>query len=283
MSNNSYKYDLRSLIQSQLVLTSVGVPPNIIALTYFLLKEDGKLPNILIRSLIISDLLFLVVNHAYELCFFTYGVYVECYYLTPVMVTTNYVSSLLTCVLTITRSITVSKPLVIVSKGKVIRVVTVLSVFLAMESIPFYNKRYGLKDSSLRVLEIIGTVQVATEIFLIIFSSAIMIYHLYKKPAILVNRQESREEANRNISATILLISVVFVITNGVGFVFVSLEDKDDPSTWFIKAYFFVSNSLLNPIIYIVRLKKLREFTKFAFLWPIKAWRKKSKIRPSLN
>ena len=265
MSSKAEKDIISNHVWAQIILSVLGIPPNFISFIYFLLKEERTLPNVLTIGLAITDFVFLVASFARYQCYLTYDLNTQtCLYLSPVVVAGNYLSALLTCVLTVTRAIAISKPLYNISKNVVYTIVLVLSVYKALQGIPFYRRRQ--KDApEILVIKTLGLFQVVTEILLILAGSVSIIYHIYRTPvAASASAQESRQKNNRKVTITILAISIIFVVTNGCGFVSVLLEKESD-LTKLVKGYFFVLNSCLNPVVYIVRLKKLRVFVKQLF------------------
>ena len=266
MSSKAEKGITSNHLWAQIILSVLGIPPNCISFIYFLLKEERTLPNVLTIGLAITDFLFLVASFARYQCYLTYDLNTQtCLYLSPVVVAGNYLSALLTCVLTVTRAIAISKPLYNISKNVVYTIVLVLSVYKALQGIPFYRRWQEKTRTEERVIRALGVFQVVTEILLIFVGSVSIIYHIYRTPvAASASAQESRQKNNRKVSITILAISIIFLVTNGCGFVSIFLENRSD-WTFLVKGYFFVLNSCLNPVVYIVRLKKLRVFVKQLF------------------
>ena len=258
----------------------VGTISNVISLSYFLNKERETLASKLTIMLNITDLLVCFSNIVAMVAF------VNAYFTTQALGSIQYLvfwlellvaaTAFATCLLSVTRTISLVYPFYIIKK-KAIAICIVFYWITLMVSkflLPILNLKY--------IHEVYNITELSLIVFIVIVCLVICILKLRindKNPAI-------TNSARRYATITILVISGVFCVVNIAVIIgltsgsWVEVPKKGEPMdkdaqnkflliAWITFYAVFVGipfNSAINPIIYFIRKKQIRDYVKTTFI-----------------
>ena len=252
-----------------LVLGTMGYILNAISLSYFIRRERNGLSNQLLILLIITDLVL-----CFTLPFLFYASDAvnnsnEYYAIINFLVQT---SGIVTTTLSIVRAISIKNPLMNISSQIVWAVIIVLYIF------SFNSNVYVAVVGDKRMGFYIG-IAVFAVCMVLVSISGIYSYRLLKRVRISVSDLTLNNIVSRrhHASITILILVALFVFTNILGFViapslyFLITPIFKQPSLTVMAHYMDACpaiNSILNPFVYIVRKKGLRDYvTGYVIQW----------------
>ena len=250
------------------VLCIVGTLANTISLIYFVQKKNKTNGDKLLMLLNSVDLLLCACAAVDTICLSLYlqsgydGRYAYAFitFLVPYILLVDG-TAYVTCILSVTRAIGIARPFYQI-QGKLLLIVGII-VFIVTELIQviLLLKSGGIPGSSVRIA-------ISLLVLLIVLCAMVVaVYKLTKKD---IEAAERLSQNNKKATFTVVILSGLFFVFNSV---FLGLTvnllfnhgnlNKDNQALILTYIGLFIAvplNSSINPIIYLVRKRDMREF-----------------------
>ena len=271
------------LTSGSILMSIVGVLANSLTLSYYIKRQDKGLGNRLLILLNSSDLIvcliFIPRALLEHICVYgngSYGAYASYFVSDFIFITSFDCTGFSTCLISVTRTIKVCRPFFSI-KG-VWTAVSFLLYFLCIltrESLYSYasNVQYGhvkYEKYIKRYYPLIFSLGTTLIVIAVFISMVITTYWLSKRSKV----QGNISANNRRATVTILILSTVFCLLNGI-FITACLLDlcirfgliKGGTVVSLIQSYTYeiawkvviCLNSTVNPIIYLARKEEMRQ------------------------
>ena len=291
------------------VLAVVGTFSNGVSLSFFLRKQKESLADKHLIALNVTDLLICCLFSVVIFClseyserqhdFFDRGedmknVRFEIYkaIIGDVLVTLTLLSCFITAMLSVTRTLALTKPLYTIKGRRVFIAHSTNAIFVfglfssKVFSIYILEKQeareaYTWKNDFFVFYMSLYAVEysyVLTTVVIVALSSLIIVRKLREPPKILT-KQAGRQnrETSRKATLMILTLMLIFVTINGAWCVFWSIctavyrSSKNEDTiimttfSYFLNVFLITINSCANPVVYMLRNSRLNYYTKSLF------------------
>ena len=223
-----------------LCLSIIGLPLNVLAITAKIKKMKG-LSNTLYLLLILSDIYYLLCTFFLGLSFLaSLSFDSTSQILIYAMIFGNFESSCITTIISIVRAVVVSRPFCNVRRIYVLIPLMTITLIILAEVI-ILSIRYDSISFPVSLL----LVQVGVQIVISVVTSLVIIVVMQKSRGDIATNETSYRR--RRVTVTVLTITLIFIVTNGLG-IFFAIKQKKSP-----RAILLTLNSVLNPVVLIYR------------------------------
>ena len=245
--------------------TMLGIIANILALIYFLRNERRGLPNKLRLMLIISDIFFLLGTHFMSICTISGTINYCREYFLPILVLTTLEAGLITSCIAVTNAIAVAFPFYTINAMRTYQGTCTLTIVNGLQVLPYLFK----DDNDIGYILIINSIQLATEVTIIVISAGLIIFRLRQSNAENgVSNLEERKQQNTYIIKTILMKCITFAVTTILGAIacLIYFYFPGNNTLFTFQGFLLSLSSVINALLHITRSPGLRNYTAHILL-----------------